>query len=259
MRIKQVNTRPRRASPCPGCSMPAKEKIILALDVADAGHALDIVDRFREHVDIFKVGLELFVSAGPEIVNSIHKRGKRIFLDLKFHDIPNTVAKTAVSAARLGVYMFNVHASGGLDMMRRCREAVGELCLKENIIRPKIIGVTVLTGLNQETLKRELGIQHSLRAHVKDLSGLVRDAGLDGVVASGHEVEMLRENFGKEFVIVTPGIRTSWSPPDDQRRTMTPGEAVRSGADHIVLGRAVLNHPDPLSAIELITAEILTA
>jgi orotidine-5'-phosphate decarboxylase len=239
--------------------MPAREKIILALDVSDAKYALDIVDRFTGQVDIFKIGLELFVSAGPGIVDEIQKRGKRIFLDLKFHDIPNTVVNAAVAATRLGVFMFNVHASGGFDMMRRCREAVVDLCLRENLRRPKLLGVTVLTGISQDVLKNELNIQHSVKAHVKQLAKLVQQAGLDGVVASGHEATAVRDHFGKDFIVVTPGIRASWSPPDDQRRTVTPREAIRAGADYIVLGRTVLNQPDPSKALELITTEILTA
>lgn len=239
--------------------MPAREKIIIALDVSEAKYALEIVDRFRDHVDIFKVGLELFISGGPAVVEEINKRGKKVFLDLKFHDIAHTVTRAALAATRLGVYMFNLHASGGIEMMRKCREAVVDLCLKENIKKPKILGVTVLTGLTQDVLKGELNIQHSLKTHVKQLSKLSMEAGLDGVVASGHEVAMLRNHFGKNFVIVTPGIRTSWSPPDDQKRTMTPREAIREGADYIVIGRAVLNQPDPFKALELITAEILTA
>jgi len=239
--------------------MPAREKIIIALDVSDPRYALEIVDRFSEYVDVFKVGLELFISGGPTVVEEINKRGKRVFLDLKFHDIAHTVTKAALAATRLGVYMFNLHASGGVEMMRSCKEAVVELCLKENIRRPKIIGVTVLTGLTQDVLKDELNIQHSLKTHVKQLSKLSTEAGLDGVVASGHEVATLRSHFGKNFIIVTPGIRTSWSPPDDQKRTMTPREAIRQGADYVVIGRAVLNQPDPFKALELITAEILTA
>jgi orotidine-5'-phosphate decarboxylase len=239
--------------------MPAKEKIILALDVADGAYALDIVDRFRDHVNIFKVGLELFVSAGPRVVEEIHSRRKKVFLDLKFHDIPNTVSKAALAAVRLGVYMFNIHTTGGIDMMKRCKDSVADVCLRENVERPMILGVTVLTGLTQEALKNELGIQHSLKTHVKQLSKLAHEAGLDGVVASGHEAGSIRSHFGKGFLIVTPGIRTSWSPPDDQRRTVTPRAALREGADYIVLGRAVLNQPDPLKALDLITTEILTA
>ena len=239
--------------------MPVREKIILALDVSDGTQALDIVDRFKDYVGVFKVGLELFLSVGPDIVREIARREKEVFLDLKFHDIPNTVSKAAVAAARLGVYMLNVHASGGLDMMRRCRESVIEVCLKENIRKPKTLAVTVLTGLSQEALKGELGIQHTIKTHVKQLSRVAREAGLDGVVASGHEASMIRSHFGKGFLVVTPGIRASWSPPDDQRRTVTPREAVREGADYIVLGRTVLQHPDPVKALELITTEILTA
>jgi len=239
--------------------MPVKEKLILALDVSDVKYAIEIVDKFKDYVGIFKVGLELFTAAGPGIVQEINQREKRVFLDLKFHDIPNTVIKAALNATRLGVYMFNLHASGGLEMMCRCREAVVDLCLKENFHKPKLLGVTVLTGLSQEVLRDELGIQHSLRNHVKQLSKLSTEAGLDGVVASGHEVALIRNHFGKGFLIVTPGIRTSWSPPDDQKRTMTPRQAIREGADYIVLGRAVLSQPDPFKALELITAEILTA
>lgn len=239
--------------------MPAKEKIILALDVSDVKYAIEIVDKFKDYVGIFKVGLELFTATGPAVVEEINRRDKKVFLDLKFHDISNTVIKAALNAVRLGAYMFNLHASGGLEMMRSCKEAVVDLCLRENIRKPKLLGVTVLTGLSQEVLKDELGIQHSLRTHVKQLSKLSVEAGLDGVVASGHEVAALRNHFGKNFLIVTPGIRTSWSPPDDQKRTMTPRQAIREGADYIVLGRAVMNQPDPFKALELITAEILTA
>jgi len=239
--------------------VPAREKIILALDVSEGDHALEIVEMFRDHVNMFKVGLELFVSAGPRIVQEIQRKGKEVFLDLKFHDIPNTVSKAALAATRLGVSMFNVHTSGGKEMMQRCVDSVVGFCLRENIERPKVLGVTVLTGLTQDVLRDQLNIQHSLKTHVKQLSKLAHDSGLDGVVASGHEVALLRNHFGRNYVIVTPGIRASWSPPDDQRRTMTPREAVREGADYIVLGRTVLEQPDPLRALELITAEILTA
>lgn len=239
--------------------MPVREKIILALDFSEPDHALSIVDDFSDHVNIFKVGLELFLSGGPDIVRRINERGKKVFLDLKFHDIPNTVLRAAIQATRLGVYMFNVHTSGGYEMMKRCRDAVTELCLKENLERPKIVGVTVLTSLTNDIIKNELCIHHSLRTHVKHLSKLAKDSGLDGVVASGQEVRLIREHLGKGFLIIAPGIRASWNPPDDQRRTMTPREAIREGADYIVLGRAVLGHPEPIKALELITTEILTA
>lgn len=239
--------------------MTASEKLILALDVSEHDYALELVNKFKEYVGIFKVGLELFSTCGPKIVEDIIKRDKKVFLDLKFHDIPNTVSRAAVAAARLGVHMFNVHASGGLDMMKRCRDDVVEVCLKENIDRPKILGVTVLTSLSREVLRDELGIQYGLRTHVRHLAALALKAGLDGVVASAREVEVIRNHCGRGFLIVTPGIRPSWTPPDDQKRTMTPKEAIREGADYLVLGRSILQQPDPLKAIELITLEVLTA
>jgi orotidine-5'-phosphate decarboxylase len=239
--------------------MSAIDKMILALDVADSDSALEIVDKFKDYVNIFKVGLELFTTVGPGIVEEIQKRGKKVFLDLKFHDIPNTVTKAALSATRLGVYMFNVHASGGFEMMRKCRDSVVEMCLKENLERPKILGVTVLTSLSKEILTDELGIQYGLRTHVRHLSSLALKAGLDGVVASAREVELIRNHCGKSFIIVTPGIRPSWTPPDDQKRTLTPKEAIREGSDYLVIGRAVLQQPDPIKAVELISLEILAA
>ena len=239
--------------------MSWKDKLIIALDVSSAGHALDIVDRLGDYAGVFKVGFELFVSAGPSIVEQIQGKGKKVFLDLKFHDIPNTVSKAAVAAARLGVYMFNLHASGGLEMMTRCGEAVDEACAKEKLAKPKIIGVTVLTSLENGTLKNELCIQHGVRAHVKHLAVLALQAGLDGVVASPQEIGMIKQNCGKDFLVVTPGIRPSWVPPDDQKRTATPRDALRGGADYIVMGRGIVKQADPIKALELISLEILTA
>ncbi len=239
--------------------MSVANKLILALDVHEHNHALDLIDKFNDYINIFKVGLELFSSCGPAIIEEINKKGKKVFLDLKFHDIPNTVSKAAVAATRLGVHMFNVHASGGIEMMKRCRENVIELCLKENLVRPKILAVTVLTSLTREVLRDELGIQYGLRTHVRHLSSLAIKAGLDGVIASAREVEVVRNLCGSGFLIVTPGIRPSWTPPDDQKRTMTPKEAIKEGADYLVMGRAILQHPEPLKAIELINLEILSA
>jgi orotidine-5'-phosphate decarboxylase len=235
------------------------KKIILALDVNDHGYALEIVEQFSEYIDIFKVGLELFSSAGPAIVRDIQDRGKKVFLDLKFHDIPNTVSGAALAAARMEVYMFNMHTSSGFEAMKRCRDDVVELCLKENLERPKILGVTVLTSLSQEMLRDEFGIQHSLRTHVKNLSKTALKAGLDGVVASGHEAGMIRKHCGKDFLIITPGIRASWAAPDDQQRTMTPRDAIREGADFLVIGRSILKQSDSIKALDLIQVEILTA
>ncbi|MEJ2685117.1 MAG: orotidine-5'-phosphate decarboxylase [Candidatus Sulfobium sp.] len=226
------------------------------MDVPEYDYALEIVDKCKDYIDIFKVGLELFSVAGPLIIKEIHRRGRRVFLDLKFHDIPNTVSRAGVAVARLGVFMFNVHASGGLDMMKRCSDEVVNLCLKENLNRPRILAVTVLTSISKDVLRDEIGIQHSLNTHVRHLSGLALKAGLDGVVASGREAAMIRGHCGAGFLIVTPGIRPSWTPPDDQMRTMTPKEAIREGADYLVMGRAILNQADPLKTIERIQREI---
>jgi len=240
--------------------MPSvKEKLILALDVHNAEYALEIVDKFSDYLNIFKVGLELFAAAGPSVVERIQERGKKVFLDLKLHDIPNTVSRAGQAAARLGVYMFNVHTSSGFECMKRMKDDVAELCVKEGLKRPKMVGVTVLTSLSQEELKGEFGIQHSLRTHVKNLAVLAQKAGLDGVVASGHEVAMIKTHCGEKFITVTPGIRPSWTPPDDQKRAMTPRQALKEGADYLVLGRAVLGQQDPIKALDLITIEALTA
>jgi orotidine-5'-phosphate decarboxylase len=239
--------------------MDMKEKLILALDVADYSHALELVDTFSPHIEIFKVGLELHTIAGSRIVEAIHKKGRKVFLDLKFHDIPNTVAKAGIAAARLGVFMFNVHASGGLEMMQKCRDEVVNVCLGENIAKPRIIAVTVLTSMSQDVLKHEIGIQHSLKTQVRHLSGLALKAGIDGVVASAQEAAVIRSHCGRGFLIVTPGIRPSWAAADDQHRMMTPKKALQEGADYLVMGRAILNHANPEQAIKLIQEEMAKA
>lgn len=236
--------------------MKQKDRIILALDVSDYDEAVETVRRFAEHVNIFKVGSELFTSSGPKVVRQIHLMGKKVFLDLKFHDIPNTVAKTAAAVARLGVFMFNVHTLGGIEMMKQAAEMIRKISLDENIDRPKLIGVTVLTSIDQAALQGELGIGLRMSAQVKHLAGLAYNAGLDGVVASPEDAESIRSHFGKDFLIVTPGIRPSWAEADDQKRMLTPKEAVRRGADYLVIGRAITSQPDPLAALKSIEEEI---
>ena len=239
--------------------MSTDEKLILALDVADYDYAVELIETFFPLIEIFKVGLELHTIAGLKIIEAIHKRGKKVFLDLKFHDIPTTVAKAGIAAARQGVFMFNVHASGGLDMMRKCRDEVVNACLRENLGKTRIIAVTVLTSMSQDVLKHETGIQHSLKTQVRHLAGLALKAGLDGVVTSAQEAAMIRGHCGRGFLIVTPGIRPAWSSADDQHRLMTPKQALREGADYLVMGRAILNHNNPVRAIELIRAEMAQA
>ena len=236
--------------------MKPKDRIILALDVPDYEEAIRIVYKFEEHIEIFKVGSELFTAVGPEIIKKINSMGKKVFLDLKFHDIPNTVAKSAAAAARLGVFMFNVHTLGGLEMMRKAAEVIRKISLDENIERPKLIGVTILTSIDQAALKDELGIAMRMGVQVKHLAGLAQRAGLDGVVASPLDADNIRSRFGKDFLIVTPGIRPSWASADDQKRMLTPREALRRGADYLVIGRAILSQPDPVSALKRIEEEI---
>jgi orotidine-5'-phosphate decarboxylase len=236
--------------------MKPKDRIILALDVPDYEDAVRIADQFKDHIETFKVGSELFTAAGPDIIKKINSMGKKVFLDLKFHDIPNTVAKSAAASAKLGVFMFNVHTLGGLEMMRRAAEVIRKISLDENIERPKLIGVTILTSIDQAALKDELGITMRMSVQVKHLAGLAQRAGLDGVVASPVDAEHIRAHFGKDFLIVTPGIRPSWASADDQKRMLTPKEALRRGADYIVIGRAILSQPNPVSALKRIVEEI---
>ena len=218
--------------------------------------ALSIVEQLRDSVGAFKVGLQLFTSAGPEFVRKLVNTGSRIFLDLKFHDIPNTVAKASVEAARLGVWMFNVHASGGSEMMRLALNEVSEACEREGLERPLIIAVTVLTSSNDGTLK-EVGIVNETQSQVLNLAELTAKCGLDGVVASPHEIEPIRARIAsKEFVIVTPGIRPLSATQDDQKRVMTPGEAVAIGADHLVIGRPITAAADRVKAVEDIIREM---
>ncbi|MFQ3573280.1 MAG: orotidine-5'-phosphate decarboxylase [Thermodesulfovibrionales bacterium] len=238
--------------------MAYKKRLIIALDVSSAQEAISIVDLLKGHVDIFKVGFELFASCGFSIVEEIHKRQKKVFLDLKFHDIPNTVSRASAAVTRLGVFMFNLHTSGGREMMIRAKETASETAQKLGIDPPKIIGVTVLTSLTNEILKDELSISHGVKTHVKTLAGLAKSVGLDGVVASAQEISLIKRSMGSDFMVVTPGIRPSWSPPDDQRRTSTPKDAIKDGADYIVMGRGILRHEDPIKAVELVSIEMLS-
>ncbi len=236
----------------------SKDQIIVALDVETADEARKIIGEIGAEVGAFKIGLQLFTAAGASFVRETVEQNIKIFLDVKFYDIPNTVAKAAVEVARLGVWMFNIHALGGREMMRRTVESVRDVCAKENISRPKIIGVTVLTSANRETL-REVGIEQEIDSQVLNLARLTAKCGLDGVVASPLEVEAIRRNIeNKDFLIITPGIRPAFATNDDQKRVMTPKEAVRQGADYLVIGRPITNSDNKLAAVRKILEEIET-
>lgn len=232
-----------------------RERLIVALDVDTLDQARDFVQRLAGEVGLFKVGKQLFTHAGPQAVQLIQQLGGEIFLDLKFHDIPNTVAKAAIEATRLGVKMFNVHASGSLEMMRTTVKEVERVCRAQKLRRPIMLGVTVLTSLNQEDLQR-VGVVHKVADQVVRLALLTKEAGMDGVVASPHEVADIRAACGPSFVIVTPGIRPAESNRGDQQRVMTPSEAVRAGVDYIVVGRPILEAGDPIRAARAIVADM---
>jgi orotidine-5'-phosphate decarboxylase len=234
----------------------AQDSLILALDVDNDREALAIVDELKDNVGMFKVGHQLFTAYGPEIVRRIIERGGKVFLDLKYHDIPNTVAKASAEATKLGVSIFNVHALGGLDMMRAAAEASQETAEKLGVPVPVTLGVTVLTSMDEKTLRKELKIMRSLQREVGHLARLAQRAGMRGVVASPQEIKMLRRAVRGEFVILTPGVRPAWAGKDDQKRTMTPAEAVAAGSDYIVIGRPVLKASDRKEAVKKIVEEI---
>jgi orotidine-5'-phosphate decarboxylase len=237
-------------------SVSRNNKLIIALDVQTAKEALEIFTLLRGVAGMFKIGSQLFTSAGPSIVREIVEAGGRVFLDLKFHDIPNTVAAAGIEAARLGVNIFNVHAAGGREMMRRTIDSVKEAAAREGFVRPSVIAVTVLTSADDDTLA-EIGCIANAEAQVVRLARLAADCGLDGIVASPQEVALVRAQIPRpDFLIVTPGVRPSNAAAHDQKRVMTPAEAVRAGADYLVVGRAILDSNDPLHAAEAILAEM---
>lgn len=237
----------------------AKDRLIVALDVETAGKALEIVAALKDYAGMFKIGSQLFTAAGPGVVREMIAAGARIFLDLKFHDIPNTVARSGVEAARLGVSIFNVHAVGGSEMMRRTVAEVHEASLREGFARPSIIAVTALTSADSQAL-REVGFSSGVEEQVERLARLAAECGMDGVVASPHEVSLVRaaarQAASKDFLVVTPGVRPAGVGHGDQKRVMTPGEAIRAGSSYLVVGRAILEAPDMALAAERIISEI---
>ena len=225
-------------------------RVIVALDFPDAGSALAFAARVTPAQCRLKIGLELFTAAGPAVVSNLVARGFDVFLDLKYHDIPTTVARACAQAANLGVWMLNVHALGGLKMMQAARQAI-----EGATHRPLLIGVTLLTSHGDDDMN-DIGLARGTALHVERLAGLVRTAGLDGVVCSPLEAAMLRRRFGRDFVLVTPGVRPVGATADDQSRTRTPAEAVAEGADYLVVGRPITRAPEPMAALEAINREI---
>jgi orotidine-5'-phosphate decarboxylase len=225
----------------------AADQIIVALDVPAKKEALRLVEQLRDEISFFKIGLQLYTAEGPEIVRAVLGNGANVFLDLKLHDIPNTVARAVESATELGVQMLTIHLSGGTEMVRAAVAA------KKTDM--SILGVTVLTSATQHTLD-ELGIGEQLDRHVLRLANLGAAAGIDGLVASPFEVKFLRAEMGDKIKLVCPGVRPGWSEQGDQKRTMTPREALEAGADSLVIGRPITAHKDPREALEKILQEL---
>ena len=229
------------------------DKIIFALDV----HGIEEIDYWAGllsgKVGMFKVGKELFTSCGPQAVKAIQRHGGRVFLDLKYHDIPNTVARAMVEAARLAVDLVNLHALGGAEMMETAVNAVHQEC--GGTARPRLLAVTILTSSTAETL-RQVGINDSVQDMVVRLAVLAQASGMDGVVASPLEIGLIRAACGPDFLIVTPGVRPSFAAVDDQKRIMSPRDAMQAGADYLVIGRPISSAVDPVRAVELIADEV---
>lgn len=229
-------------------------RIIVALDVKTKAEALALVSELSEAV-IFKVGLELFTSEGPELIADLQKLDKKVFLDLKLHDIPNTVAEAVRAGVRHGVSLMTIHASGGAEMMAAAVAAAAEESEKRSIPRPLLLGVTVLTSLKDAQLT-QVGMSTPTESQVLRLARLAAGAGMDGVVSSPQEIELLRKEIGRSFLIVTPGIRPAWASADDQKRILTPGQAFQKGADYLVIGRPITKAASPAEAFIRIIEEL---
>jgi orotidine-5'-phosphate decarboxylase len=234
------------------------DQFLVALDVDTIPEARELANRLRGVVGGFKIGSRLFTSEGPSFVEELAGHGDRVFLDLKFHDIPSTVAGAVAAATRLGVWMLNVHAAGGAAMMRAARAAAHEEAARRSQPIPLVIAVTVLTSFDDQALS-EIGMPDAMATQVGRLAALAESAGLDGVVASPHEIDIIRRRVGRRFAIVTPGIRGASDRKGDQSRTMTAGEALAAGASYVVIGRPIISAPDPRAAAEKLIDECRSA
>jgi len=231
------------------------KRLIVALDVPDLKTAKNLVKILRSSVEIFKIGSQLFTASGPSVVEAVYNAGAKVFLDLKFHDIPHTVANAAIEAANMGVFMFNIHASGGTKMMQAAVDAARKAASIAAKPRPLVLAVTVLTSMDEPEL-RQLGILRKTEEQVMHLASLARDAGCDGVVCSAEEAAYIRKALGDDFIIVTPGIRPKGADIGDQRRIATPHSAIEAGADYIVVGRPIIEAPDPLAVANKMLEEM---
>ncbi|MDD3893712.1 MAG: orotidine-5'-phosphate decarboxylase [Syntrophomonadaceae bacterium] len=237
--------------------MQAKEKIILALDVDNLEKALDLVRELKDHVGMFKVGMELYYSTGPDIVKRINDLGGKVFVDLKLHDIPNTAGGAGRALTRLNCAMFNVHAAGGFEMMQKTKTESADEAVKLGITPPLLLAVTVLTSIAQQQLQEEMMVKDlSVADLVVKWALLAKKAGMDGVVSSPREIELIRSACGSGFKIVTPGIRPAWSEAGDQKRITTPKQALEKGTDYMVIGRPITKAESPKQAALKIIEEL---
>ena len=237
-------------------SLKAKDKLIVALDTSDLETAKRLIDELRDHTGMFKVGLELFTHSGTKVFELIEKEEIKVFFDGKFMDIPNTVARAAANIAAQKIAMLNIHASGGLAMMKAAAEAVRDQADKSKIEKPILIAVTVLTSVDADALKNELSVGIPVEDHVVKLATLTKQAGLDGVVASAREAQLIRTALGPDFIIVTPGIRPAWASTDDQARIVTPSQAVMNGSDYLVVGRPITGADNKKEAATRVVEEM---
>ena len=234
----------------------SQNQLIVALDVENLAAASKLVATLSDEVKWFKIGKQLFTAVGPASVKMLREAEKDIFLDLKFHDIPNTVAGAVASGTKIGANIINIHSSGGLEMMRAARKAAEKQASELRIPKPILLGVTILTSVDEANFQRDFGTQRKLADQVAYLAELSQQAGLDGVVASPLEIELIRKVCGNDFVILTPGVRPAWAASNDQRRVMTPTEAIHAGADYIVVGRPITASDNPPEAARRILQEI---
>lgn len=231
-------------------------KLVLALDVEDIEVAKNLVDLTKDYIGLYKVGLQLFCGYGLEIINYIKEKNSNFFLDVKLHDIPNTVEKASYNVIKNGANFFNVHTQGGIEMMRAARRGADKAAFDFGKKKPIILGVSVLTSINNEILENELLNKNDVETLVLKYAKNAKEAGLDGVVASALELKIIKKELGEDFLALTPGIRPSWSAKNDQKRIVTPKEAIQNGADFIVLGRAITNSEDKIEALKKVYEEI---
>ena len=234
----------------------SQNQLIVALDIENLAAANQLVATLSDEVKWFKIGKQLFTAVGPAAVKLLREAEKNIFLDLKFHDIPNTVAGAVASGTKVGANMINMHASGGLEMMRAARETAEKQAFELGIPKPTLLGVTILTSIDEANFQRDFGTQRTLDDQVAHQAELSQKAGLDGVCASPLEIGLIRKACGEDFVIVTPGVRPVWAAANDQQRVMTPAEAIDAGADYIVVGRPITAADNPREAARAILQEI---